>query len=70
MRGMTEMSPLGTICSFKPEVMDLPKGRVDIQETTGHLPFSVKLRITEMTKMNCHGMEKHLGSYGLKGLQL
>ena len=46
--GMTEMSPLGTICSFKPEVMDLSKrSRVDIQETTGHSPFSVKLRITD-----------------------
>ena len=46
--GMTEMSPLGTICSFKPEVMSLPSSeKVDIQETTGHSPFSVQLQITD-----------------------
>ena len=46
--GMTEMSPLGTICSFKPEVVNLPVNeRIDVQETTGHSPFSVKLQITD-----------------------
>ncbi len=46
--GMTEMSPLGTICSFKPEVSELPTNeRIDVQETTGHSPFSVKLQITD-----------------------
>ncbi len=46
--GMTEMSPLGTICSFKPEVLELSKNdRLNIQETTGHPPFSVDLKITD-----------------------
>ncbi|QHQ35560.1 long-chain-fatty-acid--CoA ligase [Algicella marina] len=46
--GMTEMSPLGTVCSFKPEIMELPEeDRVDIQETTGHPPFTVDLKITD-----------------------
>ena len=46
--GMTEMSPLGTICSFKPEVLELnEKDRISIQETTGHPPFSVELKITD-----------------------
>ncbi|MEO0913843.1 MAG: AMP-binding protein, partial [Pseudomonadota bacterium] len=46
--GMTELSPLGTICSFKPEVMELdPQARVDVQETTGHPPFTVDLQITD-----------------------
>ncbi len=46
--GMTEMSPLGTVCSFKPEVNALsPEARLDVQETTGHPPFSVDLRITD-----------------------
>lgn len=46
--GMTEMSPLGTICSFKPEVTALDdEGRLDAQDTTGHPPFTVDLRITD-----------------------
>ncbi len=46
--GMTELSPLGTVCTFKPEVeaMD-PAARVDVQETVGHPPFTVDLRITD-----------------------
>lgn len=44
--GMTELSPLGTICTFKPEVLALdPKARVDVQETTGHPPFGVDLKV-------------------------
>ena len=46
--GMTEMSPLGTICSFKPEILELNENdRISIQETTGHPPFSVELKITD-----------------------
>jgi len=44
--GMTEMSPLGTICSFKPEVSSLSEeGQLDIQETVGHPPYTVDLKI-------------------------
>ncbi|MEL6677809.1 MAG: long-chain-fatty-acid--CoA ligase [Pseudomonadota bacterium] len=46
--GMTELSPLGTICSFKPEAMALePEARMDVQETTGHPPYTVELKITD-----------------------
>ena len=46
--GMTEMSPLGTICTFKPEVSALDgSGRLDAQGTTGHPPYTVDLRITD-----------------------
>jgi len=46
--GMTEMSPLGTVCTFKPEVTALDgPGRLDAQGTTGHPPFTVDLRITD-----------------------
>ena len=46
--GMTEMSPLGTICSFKPEVLNLSEEeRISIQETTGHPPFTVELKLTD-----------------------
>ena len=45
--GMTEMSPLGTICSFKPEVLQLSdEEKLNVQETTGHPPFTVDLKIT------------------------
>ncbi len=44
--GMTEMSPLGTVCSFKPEVNALsPAERLSIQETVGHPPYSVDIEI-------------------------
>ncbi|RED14192.1 long-chain-fatty-acid--CoA ligase [Pontivivens insulae] len=46
--GMTEMSPLGTVCSFKPEISALDEaGRLDAQETVGHPPFTVELKITD-----------------------
>lgn len=46
--GMTEMSPLGTICSFKPEVNALgDDDRLNVQGTTGHPPYSIDLRITD-----------------------
>ena len=45
--GMTEMSPLGTVCSFTPEVAALAEGeRLTVQETVGHPPFGVELRVT------------------------
>ena len=46
--GMTELSPLGTICSFKPEIEGLNESdKLDIQETTGHPPFGVDLKIVD-----------------------
>ena len=46
--GMTEMSPLGTVCSFKPEVADLEKEpRYALQEKQGHAPFGVELVVTD-----------------------
>ena len=46
--GMTELSPIGTICSFKPEITALDDaGRLDAQGTTGHPPFTINLRITD-----------------------
>ncbi|MXU65380.1 long-chain-fatty-acid--CoA ligase [Oceanomicrobium pacificus] len=46
--GMTEISPVGTICSFKPEVRARSGAeRVDVQETVGHPPFGVELKITD-----------------------
>ncbi len=44
--GMTETSPLGTLCSFKPEIAALPADeRLEAQLKVGHPPFTVDLAI-------------------------
>ena len=46
--GMTETSPLGTLCSPKPEILALsPKEQLDTQEKVGHCPFTVDLTIRD-----------------------
>jgi fatty-acyl-CoA synthase len=46
--GMTEMSPLGTACTMKPEYAGLSgEARLDIQRTQGHAPFMVEMKITD-----------------------
>ncbi|MEM1047813.1 MAG: long-chain-fatty-acid--CoA ligase [Pseudomonadota bacterium] len=46
--GMTEMSPLGSFCSLKPEYADLEgDALLDIQEKQGHPPFTVEMKITD-----------------------
>ncbi len=44
--GMTEMSPLGSFCSIKPEYAGLDgEALLDLQEKQGHAPFSVEMKI-------------------------
>ncbi len=46
--GMTEMSPMGTICSYKAGQRDLSKEeRLDIKVKQGRVPFGVEMRITD-----------------------
>jgi len=46
--GMTEMSPLGTLCSMKPEYEHLTgEARLDIQMKQGHPPFGVEMKIVD-----------------------
>ncbi|MEM7742164.1 MAG: long-chain-fatty-acid--CoA ligase [Pseudomonadota bacterium] len=46
--GMTETSPIGTICTFKPEVAGLGReAQLDVQGTVGHPPFTVDLAIRD-----------------------
>jgi fatty-acyl-CoA synthase len=48
--GMTEMSPLGTFCSIKPEYAHLEgEAKLDLQEKQGHPPFTVEMKITDDT---------------------
>ena len=46
--GMTEMSPLGSLCTMKPEYAGL-KGdaKLDLQQKQGHPPFGVEMKITD-----------------------
>jgi fatty-acyl-CoA synthase len=46
--GMTETSPLGTMCSLKPELAGLAgDALLDAQEKQGHPPFGVDIEITD-----------------------
>src|SRR5215813_6438356 len=46
--GMTEMSPLGSLCTMKPEYAVLEgDARLDVQMKQGHPPFGVDMKITD-----------------------
>lgn len=46
--GMTEMSPLGTVCSIRPEVAHLDGAdKLDLQEKQGYPPITVEMKITD-----------------------
>src|SRR5882672_7155122 len=46
--GMTEMSPLGSLCTMKPEYEELTgDAKLDIQAKQGHPPFGVEMKITD-----------------------
>ena len=46
--GMTEMSPLGTLCTLKPEYAGLEgEARLDIREKQGYAPFGVEMKVTD-----------------------
>jgi len=46
--GMTEMSPLGSLCTMKPGYAGLSgEARLDVQMKQGHAPFGVEMKITD-----------------------
>jgi fatty-acyl-CoA synthase len=46
--GMTEMSPLGSLCTLKPEYASLSgEAKLDIQQKQGHAPFMVEMKIED-----------------------
>ncbi len=46
--GMTEMSPLGSFCSLKPETANLShESLYDLKVKQGHPPFTVEMKITD-----------------------
>ena len=46
--GMTEMSPLGTLCTLKSDKVDLEDDkRLDLRQKQGFTPFGVEMKITD-----------------------
>ena len=46
--GMTEMSPLGTLGTIKPEYADLTgDALLDLKQTQGYTPFGVEMKVTD-----------------------
>jgi fatty-acyl-CoA synthase len=46
--GMTEMSPLGSLCTLKPEyAARAGDARLDVLQTQGYAPFGVEMKITD-----------------------
>jgi len=46
--GMTEMSPLGTLGTMKPETAGLTgDAKLDVQEKQGYTPFGVEMKVTD-----------------------
>ena len=46
--GMTEMSPLGTVGTLKPEYAELPPEAIyDVKQKQGYTPFGVEMKITD-----------------------
>ncbi|MCB8836207.1 fatty-acid--CoA ligase [Aurantimonas sp. VKM B-3413] len=46
--GMTEMSPLGSLCTLKPEYAGLTgEALLDVKDKQGHPPFAVEMKITD-----------------------
>jgi fatty-acyl-CoA synthase len=56
--GMTEMSPLGTVCTLKPEYAGL---------TQGHTPFGVEMKITDDTGRRLPWDGKTFGRLKVRG---
>ncbi len=66
--GMTEMSPLGTLGSLKPEYADFEgDARLDIQEKQGYAPFGVEMKITDDDNVPCPWDGKTFGKLKVRG---
>ncbi|MBV9237972.1 MAG: AMP-binding protein, partial [Xanthobacteraceae bacterium] len=66
--GMTEMSPLGTVCTLKPEYSGLTgSARVEAQLKQGHVPFGVEMKITDDTGSKLPWDGKTFGRLKVRG---
>ena len=66
--GMTEMSPLGTLGSLKPEYKALTgDARLDIQEKQGYAPFGVEMKVTDDNNVERPWDGKTFGKLKVRG---
>ena len=66
--GMTEMSPLGSLCSLKPEYAALTgDARLDVQMKQGHPPFGVEMKITDDNEKKLPWDGKTFGRLKVRG---
>jgi len=66
--GMTEMSPLGSLCTMKPEYASLSgDAKLDIQMKQGHPPFGVEMKITDDNGRRLPWDGKTFGRLKVKG---
>ncbi len=66
--GMTEMSPLGTVCTIKPEYAGLTgEALTDVQLKQGHAPFGVEMKITDDTGRKLSWDGKTFGRLKVRG---
>jgi fatty-acyl-CoA synthase len=66
--GMTEMSPLGTLGSLKPEYASLTgEARLDVQMKQGHPPFGVDMKITDDANRELPRDAKTFGRLKVRG---
>ncbi len=66
--GMTEMSPLGSLCTLKPEHATLTgEALLDLQMKQGHAPFGVEMKITDDAGKNLPWDGKTFGRLKVRG---
>ncbi len=66
--GMTELSPLGSLGTLKPEYADLEgDARLDIQEKQGYAPFGVEMKVTDDDNLSLPWDGKTFGRLKVRG---
>ena len=66
--GMTEMSPLGSLCTMKPEYASLEgDAKLNVQMKQGHPPFGVEMKITDDTGRDVPWDGKTFGRLKVRG---
>lgn len=66
--GMTELSPLGSLGTLKPEYADLEgDARLDIQEKQGYAPFGVEMKVTDDDNVSLPWDGKTFGRLKVRG---
>jgi fatty-acyl-CoA synthase len=66
--GMTEMSPLGSLCTMKPEYADLEGDeKLNIEEKQGHAPFGVEMKVTDDENKSLPWNGKTFGRLKVRG---